>query len=311
MSQLRAIANRLLSNASSAYLPSGHICEMILPRVFSKESTGTLAKYGTNHLRIERSIKGGRGAYRRVEAIARSTSDFKIDGHGLEGLVTAEDYRNVQEPYKAEEDEVMGLTSLIYIEKEKLFADALLSTSNITQNVTLSGVQQFSDYNNSEPLARFSTARSTVRNASGMAPNAAVMDWQTADKLRYHPELLDALGYKENRPGGLQAAELASAMGVQKILIGNVMYESAREGQTSSLAAVWGKDILFAVLPDSANRYQVSLGYQVNFDGKPQRQVWKYAVNNPPESTGILVEDNYDIFISNATAGYLIKAAIA
>jgi hypothetical protein len=89
------------------------------------------------------------------------------------------------------------------------------------------------------------------------------------------------------------------------------MYNSANEGQTDSLAAVWGKHIIFGVLPLQAQVRQVSLGYLVQYAGEAPRKVYKYAVNNPPESNAILVEDNYDMFISNANAGYLIKNAIA
>jgi hypothetical protein len=43
-----------------------------------------------------------------VEAITRSTDSFSIEGHGLEGMVSADDYRNVQLPFKAEEDETLA-----------------------------------------------------------------------------------------------------------------------------------------------------------------------------------------------------------
>jgi hypothetical protein len=75
------------------------------------QSSGLLGKYGTSHLRIENSRKAGRGAYRRVEAITRSTTQFLIEGHGLEGMVTKEDYKNVLDPFNAERDETMGLTT--------------------------------------------------------------------------------------------------------------------------------------------------------------------------------------------------------
>ncbi len=311
MSQLKSQIDMLLTGASSAYIPEGYICEEILPMIGAVQSSGKLAKYGNQHLRIENSVKSGRGAYRRVEAITRSTASYQIEGHGLEGLVSKEDYKNVLNPYDAEKDETMGLTSMLWLEKEQVLADTLTSTSIITQNATLAGSDQYSDYTNSDPLDDFATARSTVRSGCGMAPNLAAMDWAVWNMLRFHPQMLDALGFKMARPGGLSPDELAVALGVEKLLIGKAVKNSAKEGQSDSLAAVWGKHIVFAVAPAKAQPYQVSLGYRVQYQGEQPRKVYKYNPNNPPESTAILVEDNYDMLISNAAAAYLIKDAIA
>jgi len=311
MAQLNAIVDKLLTEASSAYIPKGYVSESVLPLIQSKQYTGKLAKYGQSHLRIETSITGGRGKYRRVEPITRTQSSYSIDGHGLEGLVTKRDYANVELPYKAEEDEALGITTQLWLEKEKVLADTLANTAIITQSVTLAGTEQYSDYLNSDPLDDFSTARETVVNACGVMPNLAVMDILIWNKLRYHPQMLDALGFKESRPGGLSVEELSVALGVEKVLLGMPRYNSAKEGQSDSLAAVWGKHIFFLVAPETAQPYQVSLGYRIQLEGSQPRKVYKFAIDNPPESTGILVEDEYDMFISNASCGYSIKSTIA
>lgn len=311
MSQLKAIVDPLLSGVSSAYIPEGFVAENILPAIKAKTDTGKLAKYGNSHIRLELNFKAGRGEYRRAEPITRTTTSYSIEGHGLEGLVTPSDYRNVQDPFKAEEDEVLGLTTTLAIEKEYLMASALGSVSVMTQNVTLAGQQQFSDYLNSDPIAKFSVARNAIIDGCGMEANAAIMDYKVWDKLRWHPQMLDFLGFKQNRPGGLSVEELSKALGVDKIILAKARYNSAKEGQTDVFAPIWGKDIVFAVLPAKAVPYQVSLGYLVMPEGSTPRKTYKYVVNNPPESMGILVEDNYDILISNVYAGYLIKNAIA
>jgi hypothetical protein len=311
MSQVRAIVDKLLTNVSSMYQPEGFVSESFLPQLQSKQSSGKLGKYGNQHLRIQNTVAGGRGAYRRVEAITRSTTTFVIDNHGLEGLVTQDDYRNVELPFRAEEDETLGLSLNLWLEKEQMLASTLTDTGVMTNNVTLSGTGQFNDYANSDPLSKFSDARKSVRNGCGLPPNAAVMDWQIANVLAYHPAILDALGFTKNRAGQLSPDELAKAMGIEKLFIAKAMYNSAKEGQTDVLSPVWGKDIVFAYVPDKAVPYQVSLGYYVVYEGKQPRQVTKFAVNNPPQSTGIVVEDSYDMLLSNVGAGYVIKSAIA
>jgi hypothetical protein len=100
-------------------------------------------------------------------------------------------------------------------------------------------------------------------------------------------------------------------MGVKRVLVAMSTYESAVEGQTSSLAAIWGKHIVFGVFPDSAKVRQVSVGYRVQFNGNTPRKVYKSPSFNPPNATLILVEDDYDLLVSNAAAAYLYKSVIA
>ncbi len=308
MAQLRPIVDKLLTNVSQMLQAQGHICEALLPSVTVKEKSGLLGKYGKSHLRIETSFAGGRGKFRRVESIVRSSQRYELQSHGLEGVVTEDDYDNVEKPFDAESDETIGLTSHIYLEKEKVLADALADTGVITQNVTLSGTSQFSDYANSSPLSRASAARVAVRAGCGTAPDTAWMDWAVKNVLKFHPELLERLGYTQARPGGLSDDELAKALDVKQVLVAEAMYNSAKEGQSDSLAAVWGKHLWFGVCPKVAQVRQVSMGYLVK-KGSP-RQVTKYNIDNPG-ATGILVKDQYGFMIADVGAVYLIKNAIA
>ncbi len=309
--QLQGIIDPLLSNVSSAYIPEGCIADALFPALKSAQYTGKLGSYGKGHLRIENTIVGGKGKYRQVETIVRQTTSFQIEGHGLSGLVTKEDYKNVIEPFDAEKDETMGLSTILLLEKEKALADSLGSTSVMTQNVTLSGAAQFSDYSNSKIMEVINVGKKAIRDGSGAVCNTAIMDYNVAEIMRYHPELLDMLGFKYARPGGLTNDDLAKALGIQNVIVPNAMYNSAKEGQTAVLASVWGRNVLLAHIPKTAAKYQISLGYNIRLDGGSPRQVFKQSVFNPPESTEILVRDEYDMILSDVTAGYLVADAIS
>lgn len=311
MSQLKAQVDKLLTNVSSGYFPKNYISEQILPMIQVAQYTGLLGKYGTAHLRIENSVKGGRGKYRQVETRQYSTTSFNIEGHGLTDIVTDADYRNVEKPFDAEKDTTLALANMLWLEKEKMLADTLSNTAVMTQNVTLAGTDQWSDYANSDPLDDIETGHATILNSTGQTADTAIMSLLVKRKLRYHPQLLDALGFKFDRPGGLKDQELAEVLDVKRILIGDAYYESAKEGQASALAPVWGKHVILAVCPESAQIMQQSLGYMVRLTGTSPRKTYKQAIFNPPGSTEVLVEDEYDMLMSNVLAGYLIKNAIA
>lgn len=309
--QMKGIFDPLLTDASSAYKPKGMLADLLFPALKFAQYTGKLGAYGKSFLRIENNVVGGKGMYRRVNSIVYSTSSFEIEGHGLTDIVTKRDYANVVAPFKAEDDKQMGITTMLQLEKEFGLASQLANTSVITQNVTLSGTSQFSDRTNSDPVSVILTGKKAVRDGCGEVANAAIMDFDVAEQLRYHPQLLDMLGFKEQKPGGLTDADLARAFNLKKIFIAEAKYNSAKEGQTDVLANVWGKHIVLAVIPDRAEQMQVSLGYNIRLDGQAPRKVYKQALFNPPGSTELLVEDEYDLLIANAAAAYLIKDAIA
>lgn len=308
---MRGIIDPLLTNVSSAYIPEGCVADSLFPPLKFSQYTGKLGGYGKGHLRIENTVVGGRGKYRQVQSITRTTSVFEIESHGLAGMVSKNDYKNVIDPFDAEKDETMGLSTILLLEKEKGLADALGNTATLTQNQTLSGTAQLSDYSNSDVVSVINTAKFAVRNGCGAVANTVILEYAVAEVLRYHPQLLDLLGFKFAKPGGLSDADIAKALGIENVVIPNAMYNSAKEGQTAVLAPVWGKNIVVAAIPKSAQKYQISLGYNIRLDDGQPRKVFKQPLFNPPGATEILVQDEYDMLISDVTAGYLIKNAVA
>lgn len=311
MSQTKAIVNKLLTGVSKGYLPEGFIGDQILTDKAVVMKSGLIGSHGKQHLRLMNTVYGGRGKAPRFESNTRSSTTYLIESHGLEGMVTQDDYDNVEDPFDAEKDETLFLTTVLKISREKAIADALGSTSVLTQNVTLSGTSQFNDYVNSNPLSRFEVAQAAVYDGCGVPPDSAIMSWKVFNKLSYHPAILEALGFKENRAGTLNAAEVASAMKVKRLLVGQPKYNSAALGQTDVLADIWGKNIVFAVLPREAMKMQVSLGYQIRKIGQAPYETSKWDHDNPRGATGILTTDFYDDVLTDVGAAYLIKDAIA
>lgn len=316
MSQLNSQIDLLLTQASNGYFPEGLEAENIMPAIKVEHSTGKLGAYGTSHLRIESTLKAGRGKYRTVETNTYSTTTYSIDGHGLEDIVTPDDYRNVLAPFDAEKDKTLGTALLIALEKEQTLSSALMSSANFTSYQDLSAgagsLGYFSDYNNSDVVSQFNTACNTVLDACGVPPDTIVMDRKVARILRYHPQFMDALGLKYARPGGATDQEIADLLGVDRIVIPYARYESAKEGQASAMLPIWGKHIWVGVLPKSAVPRQVSAGYMVTYAQQPKK-VWKWPVKNPPDSNALLAEDSYQFLLSGnaASCGYLFKNAVA
>mgnify|MGYP000977411903 CR=1 FL=1 len=305
MSQTKAMVNKLLTNVSNGLFPTGYIADKILPELMSKQKTGILGEYGFGHLRRSDDLIGGEAMAKRVAALQRKADKFyNIETHALEGVVTPDDYSNVEQPFDAESDETTSLTHLILTNKEFAAVDQMFNASVITQNS--SPTNKFDNYSSSDPLAEFQKAQNQILDSVGMSANAAIISKKTFNALKYHPAILDVLGFKYNQIGLLTEADIAKAMDVSELIIADAVYNSSKEGQSDSLAQIWTDNILFYIKPSSAAKYQVSLGYKMKLSGREGREVFKYDINNPPNSTGIIVQDSYQFKIVNDKAGYLL-----
>jgi len=310
-SQNKAVVNKLLTDVSNAYTPQGLIAEMIFPKLQVAQDSGIIGAYGKDHLRIENTMRSGRARARMATPIVRLTdTTYQLQNHELMGEVTEEDYKNVEQPFDAEKDETMGLTSLLKLEKEWVVAQVLQNASVLTNNVTLSGTDKWSDYANSNPIGVFKTQQNTIVNACGVPANKAIVPLFVFNTLKYHPQILANLGYAANRAGKLTPQELAEVMGVKEILIPEAAYNSGVEGQTDVMAQVWGNDVTFLVAPPAPGKYQTTLGYEIGRKGQAPMRVKKWNIDETFGHTGLLVGDTYQYKLVDVAAAYLVKGAI-
>ncbi len=312
-SQKSAIVDKLLTGVSQAIMPHGFIGEEILTPLSVMQTTGLIGKYGNGHLRIQsNTVTNGRTKYPTVQTIIRDSDVYRLEMHGLQDIVTPDDYDNVEQPFDAESDIVGGMTINLQLGKEKSLADALTSTSIITQNMTLTGNDQYSNigHADSTPLADALVARGTIRDAIGHAPNIAIMSGKVADNLSYHAAILDALGYKDNRAGTLSYEELARALKVDRVLVGEAVYNAAKEGQADDIQPVWGGDLVYAYVNRTAGKQMKTLGFDISSKTRGRRVVQKWAETTPRGANGVSVDDTYDQLLTDVSCAYLIKGAV-
>lgn len=311
MSQTKAQVNKLLTNVSNGLFPKGYAADKVFPQLMVKQSSGILGGYGLSHLRASDDLIGGRSEARRVDAVTRDISKtYLIQKHALEGVVTQDDYDNVEDPFSAESDETLGLTHRLLTNKEKVTADLLFNTTTFSGKTTTPSTK-YSDYSSSDPLVDFKTAHNAILTNCGQKANAAIVSRLVANTLMFHPQLLDRLGFKYNSEGLLNDEQIKVCLGVDELIIADAPYNSAKEGQTDVLAQLWSDGILFYVKPSSAAKYQVSLGYQMKQIGSDSKQVYKYDLNNPVGASGIIVQEAYQMKIIDANAGYFLNDVLA
>lgn len=310
---LQPFLDQQLTGISVKLLPEGYIAERVLTSAESKFDSGKIAGYTKDHLRIVNTVTGSRGKYPRVEVSTEVTTSYQLEKHGLSHVLVEEDFNNALSPFEPRKDTTEDLTTMLWTGKEKALADVLGATASFpsTNRVTLSGTDQYNDADNSDPLGDFSAARAAIWANSGQLPNKVIIPWQVWNVLKFHPQILNKLGFKYDRPGGLTLSEVAGVMEVDEVLVPKAVYNSAKEGQTAVLAPIWGKVIVFLYAPAKGSLKMNTFGFRIQQAGASPRRVFRNAKDEPPNSELIQVDDKYDQLIMDNTMGYLIKDAIA
>jgi hypothetical protein len=192
-------------------------------------------------------------------------------------------------------------------DKVQLYAEVEVA-GNVFGNSVWSGSSTPStlwDDNASNPLEDVETARESVAKTIGREPNVMVIGREVWTDLRHHPDLLDRIKYTAT--GIMTPQLLGQLFEVEKLLIGNAVYDTGEEGGTASYGFVWGKHAFVGYVSPRPGLMTPSAGYLFTWKN---RQVER--VRDPLRKADLVrVEWHYDDKVTASDAGYLLKSVVS
>lgn len=301
--------DQALTDVSNAWFnqDSDFIGKFIFPEVLVKKPTFKVGKYGKDGLRIpSSSLRTGESKAKRV-TLTRGYDDIgPLQEHSLSDVVTKDDYNLTDDPFEPEADAVENINSIMTLIDEKDIASMLSDTSVVTQNTTLSGTSQWSDYENSDPIADIIDG---VKTAKFMDYNTMFMGREVWLELSNHPAILDRI--KWSSLGVVTEADFLKILapyGITKLHIGKAKENTAKEGLADSISSVWGKNFWLGYVTDRPGRKRVNGGYKFRLENG--REVTREEKANP-RVTELVNTDYYGHFLLSDECFYLIKNAVA
>jgi hypothetical protein len=253
-----------------------------------------------------------------VEGLAVSTDSYFAQEHALQIPVTPEEVANADAPLSPFTDGTLLVTGKLFLAREIAIKTLVTTTGNYTSGLstTLAGGNQWSAYSTSNPIGDFRTAFRAIHAKIFMEPNVAIIPYQVMSQLEDHPDFIERIKYSER--GVLTADIIASILGVERVIVPGVGYNSAVLGQTESLGYLWGKDVVIAYVPPAAGMRIPAFGYEYvwRVGGIPNNAVERWW-NQERRCWLVRVGRYYDLKLAAvdgsglSTAGYVIKAAVA
>ena len=305
-----AKVDKILTQFSQAYRNENYVSERILPVLTVKEKTGKFAKYGKENLRTYTDQIFRAPGTRAVNVdYSVSQGEYSCRERSLEKLVPDEFANNTDDPYDAKRDATSVIMDNIWGNQENALATVMSNTSTLTQNTTLSGTSQWSDYTNSDPFDDIETAIETVRIATAQRPNVIVLSHASWVVLKKHPDVREQVKYTNGGQlsGSAFNSFLKEFFNLEEVIVADAVRNTTDEGQSDTLADIWGKHCWLLYRSPRPTLMKASFGLTLS---DVPRQVDTYR-EEPKKSDVIRVRYSYDQNLMDVTLAYLIKDSVA
>jgi len=305
---LDTYADPVLSEVSIRYSndPNDFLAEKVFPILPVIKKTGFVFKYDKSNLKSVSSLRTGSSRASRVNYGLTKTAYGPLLEHSLEIDIEKDIMDMYDTPLEPQTDATLTVTEMFELEKEVALAALLATTGTFTQNVTLSGTSQWSDFDNSTPFIDIETGVSTIILNAAKTPNTILMGYHVWSKLKNHPDMLERVKYSQL--GVLTESILSDLINIPNILIGKVVQNTAADGQTDAMGFVWGKNAWLLYVSPTPQIRSISAGYTLTLLKGRYVDAWVEIWN---KTNFVRVNDYYQQFPVAIEAVYLIAAAVA
>lgn len=294
-----------LSQISVAYRNEQYIFEEVFPVVpVEKQSDKYYTFSKADLLRIEAAVRAPgtlakRGGYRL------STTSFFCDNYAFGKSIPDELKKNEDAALNSEQNATEYTTDQVLLKLENQLASEIFAIS--TWGTDKTPTVLWSTYATSTPIEDVRVGIETVLLNTGRRPNQLVMGHQVWTVLQDHPDFVDRLSNQTTRV--LQLAAAAQILGVDRVLIGTAVKNTAAEGIAASMSFVWGKNALLHYVPPSPGLMVPSSGY--TFRWGPRRVLHYRDAPEGLQQDVVESHDYCDFKVVASDTGYYFNGAVA
>ncbi len=173
------------------------------------------------------------------------TGSYECEDYGFEDLLDATEKSLYSSYFDAEVISTQRATFQLLMAQEIRIANMVMNTTNITTNQAAAAV--WSVAADAKPRTDIAALKTKMRNDRGIIPNVLALAKSLFDELMLTAEITDAFKYTNPiEIGGFEAQKriMAQYFGVDKVLVGNAIKDTAKKGQTASLSDIWSSTLV-------------------------------------------------------------------
>jgi len=314
--------DKFINNLMTARMlrPQDAIAGAAFPAVTVTEPSGKYAKLNNGFLRKDDDRLGAKGVANTVTWDFDTPGTYYIDDYGYNVEIPGRHVRAADPVIKRKYRMLAArvATDKLILQREIRAANSLFNTTTFSGKTSaLSGTDRLDDPS-SDIFDIIGDAGETVRVNCGRRPNTLIMGAAVYSAIARHPDLRESLSLDKLK-GLLDTDQVSQILGnkrmpMDKILVGDMQYNTAAEGQTASYADVWGKYLWIGYIDYSAvTELDLSATKMFIEQGREEVRVkfYKNGQNEFEESEDCRSEVSYDLQVTDANCGYLYSTAVS
>lgn len=286
----------ILSQVANKYTNRAFIAPQVAPVVPVVKETGLYWIYGKERFEAIDTTRAPKTEAKTIEW-AMSQGNYRVTGHALADFLSDEEIRNA-DGLDLEAISVELLTEILMVGQERRIASLIADTGNWAN--TTPGTK-WDVASGSDPLADIDAATALLPYVT---PNTVIMGLEAWNHFRRNPQVLSALSGNERKT--VNVATAADLTGIPNWLIGQSYYNSAKRGQTTTLASIWGKFCWIGYIAPNPSPRELSAMYAFRQGG----MVVNREKDTRKHSTWLEVSYAQDEAVTCGDAGYLLTAVI-
>jgi hypothetical protein len=269
--------DQFLTNYSIVYRNQDFVGGRLSPDFPVSKQNGRYPIFGFERFKAYNTERAPGSAANELPAWRMSNDQYYCDGKAQKQLIT--DELRAQWDFSAQPEVYTTETLADIIDKQReIQIFGLLMNSAVIPGATLAGTGQWSDFQNSDPIAAITLQRATILLASTKEPNTLLVGYPVWLQLIQHPIILDRFKSTALPLGYPSEQQLAGLFNVDTLIVAKSLYDTTQQGLPHVLNYIWGKNAILAYVPPAQGQMMVTLGTTCR---------WLYGV---PQNGGMLVK---------------------
>lgn len=220
----------------------GFVGQRVLPVVTVQSQAGNFGKIPLDQLLQNREALRSSGAGYNRGNWKFTPATYATKEYGLEEPIDDREARMYASYFNAELIATMRSQRGIIEAQEKRVAAMIFNSSTYSPtNIT----NEWDDYTNATPIADVESKVQAIWAASGLWPNAMVINRKVFRNLRNCAQIVDRLkyqGFQDVRPGNITVDALAQVFDIPLLLVAGGTKNTANEGATASISSIWSDE---------------------------------------------------------------------
>lgn len=249
----------LLTNVSVGYKNESYIAEQFFPTVYVDKETGIYFVKDKENLRAPADAK--RGEFSRANRVSNTLTEatYALEEKSLETPISERVMKNYSDPFDPKKNATELVSEKLLIDNEKDLKTTILASG--ANNTDAAGGWATAG---TDVIGTVRSKAALIQKATGHKPNVALVAYDTLmNGIMKNTAFLDSVKYVSMVNDEALFGALAKWLNVKKVIIGEAVENTAKEGQTDSMSWIWDDLFVLAYVTETPAIETPTAGYRL------------------------------------------------